>query len=282
MALPAAEDPTLVVSSLENPRAKRMRSLRLAKFRDKHDSFLLESPKLLWEALEADIEIRDCFLLESFRSTSEGQLLSSKLKEKGTGVGWVSEKVMRSISTLETTPGAVAAVKRTTSTLGDMLSALPEMIVVGEDIQDPGNAGTMIRTCQAAGFPAVVLCGASADFFNPKVVRAASGAIFHCLLARHARSGEVLLRLKEAGYRIVAAVSGAGSDCFEVSWLSRTALVFGNEGRGLSEDTLGLADVLVHVPMSPRVESLNVASCCAILLYEAVRQRRANLRDRGD
>lgn len=252
-----------------------MRSLRLAKFRQKHSCFLLETTKLLLEAVETDAKILDCFLEESLRSNTEGKWLLERLAEKGVKAAWASEGVMRSISTLETPPLAVAAVKRETSSLEDLLALSPELIVVGEDIQDPGNVGTIIRTCSAAGFPAVVLCGASADFYNPKVVRAAAGAVFHCLLVRCADTEVTLMRLKGAGYRIIASVSSGGLDYSQVSLMNRTALLFGNEGRGLKKATSSLADVSIHIPMSPLVESLNVASCCAILLYEAVRQRRS-------
>jgi TrmH family RNA methyltransferase len=254
-----------------------MRSLRLAKFRDKFDCFLLEGQKLLREALEADAQVLDCFLEESLRDKIEGTHLAERLIEKGFDFAWATEKVMLSASTLETPPLAVAAIRKKTSTLDDLLAASPELIVVGEEIQDPGNVGAIIRTCSAAGFPAVVLCGAGADFYNPKVVRAAAGAILHCLLVRHSDAIAVVRKIKKAGYKIVVTAAEAGEEWFRVPLTDRTALLLGNEGRGVQNETLALADTLIHIPMRPLAESLNVATCCAILLYEAVRQRRGKV-----
>jgi TrmH family RNA methyltransferase len=197
------------------------------------------------------------------------------LAHTGSDAAWASQRVLKSVSALESPPLTVAVVRRKTSGLPDLILASPQLIVLGEDIQDPANVGAVIRTCAAAGFPALVLCGASADFYNPKVVRSAAGAILRCLLARHPDAAEVITILRRAGYRIIATVNAGGVDYLDVSMLAPTALLFGNEGKGLKESTLALADVKLHIPLSPGVDSLNVAACCAILLYEALRQRRS-------
>lgn len=249
----------------------------MAKFREKHGCFLLEGVKLLLEAVQARAEISDCFLDISLREDAQGRSLVERIVEKGVRPAWVSEQVMRSITSLETAPKAVAAVRRRNSSLQDLLAASPDLVVVGEDIQDPGNVGTMVRICCAAGFASLILCGASADAYNPKAVRAAAGAILHCRLVRCPDSPEPLLALKGAGYRVVATLSSGGVDYSQVSFPPRVALLFGNEGRGLKEPTLSMADLLIHIPISPLVESLNVASSCAILLYQALQQKRSKV-----
>jgi RNA methyltransferase, TrmH family len=147
------------------------------------------------------------------------------------------------------------------------------LVVVMDDVRDPGNAGTVLRTADAAGAGAVICCGGTVDPYNPKTVRSSAGSLFHVPLVIEPSTSAALDALAGYGYRRVGAVVRGGEDYAGTDWRDRIALVLGNETAGLSE---GLAlDGTVGIPMAGRAESLNVGMACAVLCFEALRQRRA-------
>ncbi len=147
------------------------------------------------------------------------------------------------------------------------------LVVVTDDVRDPGNAGTVLRTADAAGADAVVFCGGTVDPYNPKTVRSSAGSLFHVPLVVEADTERALAGLADLGYRRLGAVVRDGEDYAACDWSVPTALVLGNEAAGLRP---GLAlDGYVAIPMAGRAESLNVGMACAVLCFEALRQRRA-------
>lgn len=158
------------------------------------------------------------------------------------------------------------------------LPAVPEesdFVVVMADVRDPGNAGTVLRTADAAGVGAVVCCGGTVDPYNPKTVRASAGSIFHVPFVLAEDPAQTLSDLGESGFRRLGAVARGGDDYARVDWSGSIALVLGNEAWGLPE---GLPlEALVGIPMAGRAESLNVGTACAVLCFEALRQRRSTM-----
>jgi RNA methyltransferase, TrmH family len=150
------------------------------------------------------------------------------------------------------------------------------LVVVMADVRDPGNAGTVLRTADAAGVDAVVACGGTVDPYNPKTVRASAGSVFHVpLVVAHGGAKAVLEELAAAGLRRLGTVVRDGEDYATLDWSVPTALVLGNEAAGLPA-TLPL-DGAVEIPMTGRAESLNVGMACAVLCFEALRQRRSTM-----
>ena len=150
-----------------------------------------------------------------------------------------------------------------------------KLVVVLADVRDPGNAGTVLRTADAAGVGAVVVCAGAVDPYNPKTVRASAGSLFHVPVVLGEDTATVLRRLGLAGYRRLGAAAHGGEDYAAVDWTVRTAIVLGNEAWGLP-DGLEL-DGSVRIPMAGRAESLNVGMACAVLCFEALRQRRSTM-----
>ncbi|HVX21758.1 MAG TPA: RNA methyltransferase [Acidimicrobiales bacterium] len=146
------------------------------------------------------------------------------------------------------------------------------LVVVMVDVRDPGNAGTVLRTADAAGAAAVVCCGGTVDPYNPKTVRSSAGSLFHVPLVVAGSPDDTLDRLGRAGFRRLGTAVRGGDDYAAVDWTVPTALVLGNEAAGLP-DGLPL-DGTVGIPMAGRAESLNVGMACAVLCFEALRQRR--------
>lgn len=141
-------------------------------------------------------------------------------------------------------------------------------VLVGDSIGDPGNAGTMVRSAEAAGADAVVLCGESVDVFNPKVIRASAGAIFHIPVV----TGIELAAVKACGLTILATSSHEGTSMYDTDMTGRTALLMGNEAHGIREDSS--VDAWVTIPQYGQSESLNVAMATTVLCFEIARQRR--------
>ena len=158
------------------------------------------------------------------------------------------------------------------------VASVPEdadFVVVMADVRDPGNAGTVLRTADASGVGAVVFCGGTVDPYNPKTVRSSAGSIFHVPVVLAEDPVTLLAELGASGRRRLGAVVRGGQDYVAVDWSSPTALVLGNEAWGLPE---GLPlDGVVGIPMAGRAESLNVGMACAVLCFEALRQRRSTV-----
>ena len=148
------------------------------------------------------------------------------------------------------------------------------LVVVCVDVRDPGNAGTVLRSADAAGARAVVLCASSVDPYNPKTVRASAGSIFHVPVVVAPQTSGALEHLGLLGYRRLATVVSGGDDYLGVDWRQPAAIVLGNEASGLSGDVLAMVDGTVGIQMAGRAESLNVGVACAVVCLEALRQRK--------
>ncbi len=173
------------------------------------------------------------------------------------------------------TPQPVLAVVSYTPTRLEEVKGA-SMVMVCADIRDPGNAGTMIRTADAAGVGAVICCEGTVDPTNPKTVRASAGSLFHLPVVAGAGAPEVLRVLKGWGFTTAGAVVRGGSDYTAFDWRQPVAAVFGNESSGLGQTVGDLLDVRISIPMTGLAESLNVASSAAVLCFEALRQRRTH------
>jgi RNA methyltransferase, TrmH family len=158
------------------------------------------------------------------------------------------------------------------------LSGVPadaELVIVMAEVRDPGNAGTVLRTADAAGVGAVVVCGGTVDPYNPKTVRASAGSLFHVPIVLGEDPASVLDGLGASGFRRLGAVVRGGEDYAAVDWSIPTALVLGNEAWGLPDGFK--LDGLVGIPMVGKAESLNVGMACAVLCFESLRQRRTTM-----
>jgi TrmH family RNA methyltransferase len=179
----------------------------------------------------------------------------------------VEGEVLESLSEAQNAPDVIAVAKMPAPR--DL--QLDSLTLVLDEIGDPGNVGTLIRTADAVGASEIVLTSGSADAWSPKVVRSSAGSVFH-LPPQSSTRIELISLLKSQNVPIVAAVAHQGEDCFRFRWPSRCALVLGHETRGISPELEEAADSRVTIPMFGKAESLNVASAGAVLLY-AWRQR---------
>ena len=192
----------------------------------------------------------------------------------------VDEAGMAGLSETVHPQGLVAVCSHLDVPLADVVAATPRLAVVLAEIQDPGNAGTVLRTADAAGASGVVFTDGSVDPYNGKCVRASAGSLFHPPVVRGSKATAVMDALRVAGLRVLAADGAGEADLDELADAGElavpTAWVFGNEARGLPDELAAHADARVRIPIHGRAESLNLAAAAAICLYASARAQREN------
>ncbi|WP_213816534.1 RNA methyltransferase [Glaciihabitans sp. dw_435] len=259
---------------IDNPRSPRVRGVaKLAKrdARAQTGLFLLEGPQAVAEALTFRPEL----MVELYATPTALDRYTDIAQvaiDAGVDVEFVTEAVLESMADTVTPQGIVAVVHQFPTSIKDILSDGPKLIAILEEVRDPGNAGTIIRAADAAGADGVILTGRSVDLYNPKVVRATTGSLFHLPVAIAADLEVALERIKSAGMQVVAA-DIKGSDLLtarrEGVLAAPTAWLFGNEARGLSDEYLALADRAIAVPIYGHAESMNLATAASVCLYES-------------
>ncbi len=227
---------------------------------------MVEGPKLLAEARSSGARVESVYV----EAGSRGGL--GDLSDLGVPVHVLAAGVIERIADTVTPQGVLAVVETAGTTLEALRGAT--LMVVAVEMQDPGNAGALLRAASAAGVSGVVFCDGSVDVYNPKTVRASAGSVFHVPVVVGGDAVTVLGEIGEWGMRRLGAASRAGTDYASLDLRAPTAFVLGNEATGLPAAVEALTDALVTVPMSAATESLNVATAASVLCFEAARQRR--------
>jgi TrmH family RNA methyltransferase len=266
------------LTSIRSPRVKAARQLAKRALRARARSFLAEGPQAVTEALARDGVVTELFLTAAARSRHGG--LAARASRRGVPVHVVSGEVMAELAQTVTPQGILAVCRFVDVPLPVLTRAAPRLVAVLASVRDPGNAGTVLRTADAAGAGGVVFCDASVDPYNSKCVRASAGSIFHLDLVLGGPVAETVGQLREAGLRVLAADGSTGQPLDQVEprgvLAEPTAWLFGNEAWGLPGDLLALADETVAVPIYGQAESLNLAAAAAVCLYASARAQRNN------
>jgi TrmH family RNA methyltransferase len=263
---------TLRITSLQNPKVKAAVRLRERKGREEAGLMLVEGYAELSLACRAGLTPVELFFCPELARPGELPLLEA-LRGAGTAVVEVTPAVMEKLAYRQH-PGAwlaVAALPR--RGLADLDLPPAPLLVVAEAVEKPGNLGAILRSADAAGVDALIVCDRRTDLWNPNVVRASKGTVFQVPVAE-ADSGEALAWLRARGIRIAAATPAATASMWEADLCGAVAIAVGAEKEGLSPVWLEAADLRVAIPMRGRADSLNVAQAATLLVYEALRQRR--------
>src|SRR5580692_3944154 len=256
---------------------KAARRLTKRALRQRERAFLAEGPQAVSEALATGAHVSGLFVTAPAQSRHAD--LIAKAEDAGIDVQLVSGEVMSELAQTVTPQGLLAVCDFVDVPLDRVTEARPALVVLLANVRDPGNAGTVLRTADAAGADAVIFADASVDLYNGKCVRASAGSLFHLPVVAGGRLPETIAALRRAGLRVLAADGRAGrtlDDPATAEALSApTAWLFGNEAWGLPDDLLALADESVAVPIYGRAESLNLASAAAVCLYASASAQRA-------
>ena len=241
-----------IITSKANSVVKNAKKLHQKKYRK--SVYLIEGWHLFEEAVQAGVTIEKVFALESYRD---------RLAAFPQTV-WVSEEILRDLADTQTPQGIVAVIQKEEVGLPDLHQGKYLFL---EDVQDPGNVGTMIRTADAAGFTGVIVSDKSADIYSLKTLRSMQGSHFHLPIYRLPLASFVEEAKKSNLPILATTLSRESKDYRELSSLENFVLVMGNEGQGISSVMAESADQLVHIGMKGRAESLNVAIAAGILMF---------------
>jgi TrmH family RNA methyltransferase len=251
------------------PRIVAARRLQRRKDRDQTGRFLAEGPQAVREALAAGA------VLELF-GTGEALTRHAELTAMAPEVSPVTDEALAALTETVNPQGLVAVCEQNAVPIAEALAKQPRLVAVVAEIRDPGNAGTVLRTADAAGAGAVIFAGDAIDPYNGKCVRASAGSLFHVDVVRSPLS--VIELLQDSGLQVLA-TSGTGED--DVDSLldggllaAPTAWLFGSEAHGLGSSLLEKADRRVRVPIYGGAESLNLAAAAAVCLYASARAQR--------
>ena len=241
-----------IITSKANSVVKNAKKLHQKKYRK--SAYLIEGWHLFEEAVQAGVTIEKIFALESYRD----QLAAFPQTI------WVSEEILLDLADTQTPQGIVAVIQKEEVGLPDLHQGKYLFL---EDVQDPGNVGTMIRTADAAGFTGVIVSDKSADIYSLKTLRSMQGSHFHLPIYRMPLVSFVEEAKKSNLPILATTLSRESKDYRELSSLENFVLVMGNEGQGISSVMAESADQLVHIGMKGRAESLNVAVAAGILMF---------------
>jgi RNA methyltransferase, TrmH family len=259
-------DPRPTVTSTSNAAVKAARKLARTNRRS-GEPFLVEGPQAVREALA---HLRRLFVTEA--AFGRDPELVEHAERAGVEIIAVSESVLGSLADTVTPQGVIGVADLPPADLRAVVGTA-SLIVVLWEVRDPGNAGAIIRTADAAGADAVVLAGDSVDPRNAKAVRASAGSLFHLPVVEVAEWQEVADTCRSAGLQLIAADARGAVRHTEIDLTAGSVLVFGNEARGLDVSVVADCDLVARVPIHGAAESLNLAATAAVILYEAARQR---------
>ena len=254
-----------------NTRVKEARKLSRRSVRTERRLFLADGPK----AVEGALRVEGC-VVEVFATPAATHKYAEFV---AAAPRWtlVTEEAMASLSDSVAPAGVVAVCHPIDAPLAHVLTASGRLLVICADVRDPGNAGTVIRTADAAGADGVVLAGHSVDAFNPKTVPATVGSLFHLPLAIEPDPAEAIAKAQARGLTVLAADGEGEVDLFEADELlaAPTAWLMGNEAWGLPDEIAALADHRVRIPIGGRAESLNLSTAAAVCLFASAKAQRA-------
>jgi TrmH family RNA methyltransferase len=261
------------ITSLSNQKIKDVVKLRDRKARNELGLTIVEGHKEVMRALDADIEFVELFVYPDMTEEFDNAEIIEEINERGIPIQYVSEDVFKKISYGDRNEGLVAICKTWDTSIKNLKGKKDPLYVIAEGVEKPGNFGAILRTCDAVGVDAVIVCNGAIDIFNPNVIRASLGAIFIVNVVT-AETEEAFKVLKEKNVRICATFPLAKDIYTDVDLTGPIAIAVGCEHDGLSDFWSDKADIKVSIPMQGQMDSLNVSSSAAVMLYESLRQRR--------
>lgn len=276
--MPVAADHATGLGS-RSPRVRAARQLTKRALRQRARAFLVEGPQAVREALASGSRLTELFVTGA-GATRCGTLIE-QARDRGAAVHQVGDGVMAELAQTVTPQGLLGVCDFIDVPLDGFLAGGPRRLaVLLAHVRDPGNAGTVLRTADAAGADGVLFSTASVDPYNGKCVRATAGSLFHLPVVTGASPAEAVAALRAAGLRVLAA-DGGGRSLDEAAAAGDldgpTAWLFGNEAWGLPADLLALADEAIAVPIYGQAESLNLAAAAAVCLYRSAQVQRARV-----
>ncbi len=264
--------PHTPVTSRDNRQVKHLVSLSDPQVRKREKLFVVEGVKMVEEALRDRAKVKQVVSSPSL-TRHHGKGVIKEAEQSGVDMLWISDRLMDSVAESKTPQPVLAVVEMREPSEEALLDHPARLIVVCHQLQDPGNLGTIIRTAEAVGASGVAVTPKTVDAYNPKAVRASMGSILRLPVVRLNDIELFLGKCIKKGFQTTALVLSGPTTHFSLDLMKPTAIILGQEGSGLEERLLKDVSHRVRIPMAETIDSLNVATSAAVILYEALRQR---------
>lgn len=258
-----------VITSKDNELVKHIRKLKDKKYRDESNEYIIEGTNLIEEAVKEKAKIKKVIICENTTKTYELPT-NIRLEIAKYECIYVSEKIFNLITQVTNPQGIMAIVEKTTKE--DEIDYTQDLIVMLDDIQDPGNLGTILRTIDSIGLKQIIVSKETADAFNPKVVRSTMGAIFRIKIIESENLIDTIKNIKKHHFKLIVTSLQTDNTIYDINY-NKKIIVIGNEGNGVSKEIQDMADEKIKIPMLGKTESLNASVATGIVLYEYVRQK---------
>ncbi len=261
-----------IISSKENEYMKHIKKLKDKKYRDMHNEYMIEGVKLIEEAIQEKVKIKQIIICDDCEKI-EGipkELMYEIAKYECI---YVTKKVFESITSVVEPQGIIAILEKTNP--NQQINYQEDIIIALDDIQDPGNLGTILRTVDSIGLTQILVSKGTADSFNPKVVRSTMGAIFRVNIIECEDLRKELKEIKKHKFEILVTSLETEKSVFDIEY-HKKVIVIGNEANGVSKTIQDIADQKMKIPMLGKTESLNASVATGIIGYEYVRQKMKN------
>jgi len=256
------------IASVQNFIVKEAAELKLKKYRSERGEFLVEGLRAVQEAINSDWELTAIF----FDDAVSGEKITTMLQRNAVPCYHVSHAIIERLTDTKNPQGIVATVKVHDSTIAD-LAGQQGLILVLDEVRDPGNVGTIIRTADAAGAAGVILLTSCADLYSPKVVRSTMGSIFHLPIITEVDKHSFCSWCNKEKWSLWVSSLSGGTNIYEITWERKVALVMGNEANGASQEMLLASKQNVFIPMRGKAESLNVSIAAGVFMFEAAHKQ---------
>ncbi len=257
------------ISSKENELIKHIKKLKDKKERDISNEYIIEGIKLLQEAIQEKVNIKQIIVCDDCEKTESipKEIMYEIAKYECV---YVTKKIFKYISEVQEPQGILAVIEK--NNINKEIDYTQDIIVALDDIQDPGNLGTILRTVDSIGITQILISKESADCYNPKVVRSTMGAIFRIKIIECEDLEKVLKEIKKHKFKIVVTSLQTENSIYDINY-NKKAIVIGNESKGVNENIQTMADEKIKIPMIGKTESLNASVATGIVLYEYIRQK---------
>lgn len=259
------------ISSRNNPNIARYRAAARG---EAPDQLLLDGPHLVADALAAGMPLESAAILSTAVERPEVRRLMAELERSNVDVVVTTAQVMAVVSPVRSSSAIVALAPRPATDARRLYAGSAPLVLIAHGVQDPGNMGAVVRAAEAGHATSVIAAGACADPFGWKALRGSSGSALRLPIGTTPTVSAAIAEARDHGCRIIATVPCGGRSLYDVDLRGGAAILIGGEGPGLDAATVELADERLTIPMRAPVESLNAAVAAAIVVYEALRQRR--------
>ena len=258
----------MIITSKDNETIKHIRKLKEKKYRDEYGEYIVEGTKLINEAIAEHLEVKTIIVCDNCKAETINS--NSMYEIAKLNCLYVDEKVFNTITEVKSPQGILAVVGKKKEERN--IDYDEDLIVILDDIQDPGNLGTILRTVDSAGLKQIIVSKKSGDVYNSKVIRSTMGAIFRVNVIESDDLISTIKEIKKHKFTIISTSLDTDQSIYDINY-KKTALVIGNEANGVSKEVQNISDKKIKIPMIGKTESLNASVATGIVVYEYVRQK---------